>query len=208
VVRYQIVAAHFPRPDHPTLVIAPRKAAQVQQDHRRDPGVVSATESGQAHWIDELVEVVCGDRRPPASDQAFKTITALRHSIAIVSLRLWWRPDAQALDVRNAATHDRVLLIPVILAVILVSCTRCYVGTRAADLLARPFSAAGRDRLGIGPPARLRVPGLGQQRPIARLPVSGRPRLDLPIFLVTARSEEPRGAARATALSARCRHGG
>ena len=53
--------------------------------------------------------------------QAFKTVAALREStkkadpIAIVG-----GSDAQALDSRDAAVHDRQVLIPAILAVVLI----------------------------------------------------------------------------------------
>ncbi|MGA7050174.1 MAG: MMPL family transporter, partial [Mycobacterium sp.] len=121
---YDIVAAHFPAGlTNPTLIVTPAaQAPQVEQAISATPGVVSVTESGRAtigstNWSKWSVVIDA----PPSSNQAFTTIAALRHSMPTRSPEaLVGGPDAQALDVRDAATHDRVLLIPAILAVILI----------------------------------------------------------------------------------------
>lgn len=118
---YDIVAAHFPAGlVNPTLVVAPtNRAAQVQAAITATPGVVSATEAGRS--ASGLTKWSVVTDSAPSSARAFRTIAALRHSTASASPgALVGGPDAAALDVRDAAARDRLMLIPAILAVILV----------------------------------------------------------------------------------------
>ncbi|MCF2135546.1 MMPL family transporter, partial [Mycetohabitans sp. B3] len=108
---------------NPTLVVAPSaQATQVRQAIGATPGVVSVTESGRSGKFGAgLTKWSVVIDAPPSSERAFTTIAALRHSASQASpSALVGGPDAQALDVRDAAEHDRALLIPAILAVILV----------------------------------------------------------------------------------------
>ena len=194
---YQIVAAHFPAGlTGPTLVVAPTaQAAQVAQTIGATRGVVSVTESGHAaigstNWSRWSVVIDA----PPSSEQAFKTISALRHSMTSVSSdALVGGPDAQALDVRNAAIRDRLLLIPVILAVILVV---LYALLRSAlaplTLLAATILGA-LAALGLGSWASLHVfgfPALDNSAPLLAFLFLAALGVDYTIFLVTRAREE------------------
>jgi RND superfamily putative drug exporter len=194
---YQIVAAHFPAGlTDPTLVIAPTaQAPQVEQTIGTTPGVVSATESGQAtigstNWTSWSVVMDA----PPASDQAFKIIAALRHSMTNVSPgALVGGPDAQALDVRNAATHDRMLLIPAILAVILVVLYALLRSALAPPTLLAATILGALAALGLGSWASLHVfgfPALDNSAPLLAFLFLAALGVDYTIFLVTRAREE------------------
>ncbi|WP_301148595.1 MMPL family transporter [Mycobacterium simiae] len=118
---YDVVSAHFPAGlSNPTLVAGPTaRAPQLQAVIAATPGVVSATETGRS--VTGLTKWSVVTDSAPSSDQAFRTVVALRHSTkSVAPSALVGGPDAQALDVRAAAVHDRLVLIPAILAVILV----------------------------------------------------------------------------------------
>ncbi len=118
---YDVVSAHFPAGRaNPTLVAGPTaRAPQLQAAIAATPGVVSATETGRS--VTGMTKWSVVTNSAPSSDQAFKTIVALRHSTkSVAPSALVGGPDAQAVDVRAAAVHDRLMLIPAILAVILV----------------------------------------------------------------------------------------
>ena len=102
-------------------------------------------------------------------------------------------PDAQALDVRNAAIRDRLLLIPVILAVILVV---LYALLRSAlaplTLLAATILGA-LAALGLGSWASLHVfgfPALDNSAPLLAFLFLAALGVDYTIFLVTRAREE------------------
>ena len=194
---YQIVAAHFPAGlTDPALVIAPTaQAPQVEQTIGTTPGVVSATESGQAaigstNWSKWSVVIDA----PPSSDQAFTTIAALRHSITSVSPgALVGGPDAQALDVRNAATRDRTLLIPAILAVILVVLYALLRSALAPPTLLAATILGALAALGLGSWASLHVfgfPALDNSTPLLAFLFLAALGVDYTIFLVTRAREE------------------
>ena len=197
---YQIAAAHFPAGlTNPTLVIAPTaqaaQAAQAKQAVGATPGVVSATESGQAaigstNWSKWSVVLDA----PPSSDQAFKTITALRYSMTNVSPdALVGGPDAQALDIRNAATHDRTLLIPAILAVILVVLYALLRAALAPPVLLAATILGALAALGLGGWASLHVfgfPALDNSAPLLAFLFLATLGVDYTIFLVTRAREE------------------
>ncbi len=116
-------AAHFPAGlTDPTLRHrrAPRGRPQVQRAIRPTPGVVSAVRVGPArHRADAMVGGPRRRHRPPGRRST--PIVALRDSTPRPSPpALVGGADAQALDVRDAAAHDRLMLIPAILAVVLV----------------------------------------------------------------------------------------
>jgi len=191
---YDIVAAHFPAGlTNPTLVVASTaQASQVQQAIGSTPGVVSVTESGQSASGLTKWSVVIDS--PPSSDQAFKTVAALRHSTrSVTPSALVGGPDAQALDVRDAAAHDRLVLIPAILAVILVV---LYVLLRSAlappTLLAATILGA-LAALGIGGWASMHVfgfPALDNSTPLFAFLFLAALGVDYTIFLVTRAREE------------------
>jgi putative drug exporter of the RND superfamily len=201
---YQIVAAHFPAGlTHPTLVVAPTaQAAQVQQAIGTGRGVVTVTESGRAaigstNWSKWSVVIDA----PPASDRAFKIIAALRHSMKNSSDdALVGGADAQALDVRNAAIDDRVLLIPAILAVILVVLYALLRSALAPPILLAATILGALAALGLGSWASLHIfgfPALDNSAPLLAFLFLAALGVDYTIFLVTrAREEAARCGAR------------
>lgn len=194
VTGFDIVDRHFPAGlASPTIVVAPAaQVPQVQQAISATPGVVSATESarsttGLAKW-----SVVID--APPASKKAFSIVAALRDSTATVSPgALVGGADAQALDVGDAAAHDRRVLIPAILMVILLV---LYVLLRAAlappTLLAATILGA-LAALGLGGWASMHVFGfaaLDNSTPLFAFLFLAALGVDYTIFLVTRAREE------------------
>ncbi len=191
---YDIVAAHFPAGMvNPTLVIAATaRGSQVRQAISATPGVVSVTEAGRsASGLTKWSVVVDA---PPSSDRAFNTVAGLRRSVASVDPgALVGGADAQALDVRDAATHDRLVLIPAILAVILAV---LYVLLRSAlappTLLAATVLGA-LAALGLGGWASMHVfgfPALDNSTPLFAFLFLAALGVDYTIFLVTRAREE------------------
>jgi RND superfamily putative drug exporter len=194
VTGFDIVAQHFPAGlANPTEVIAPTgMAPQVQQAITGTPGVISANQSGASTSGLRKWSVVTG--AAPSSPQAFTTIAALRHSTKAMSPEaLVGGPDAQALDARDAAVHDRMLLIPAILLVILVV---LYVLLRSAlappTLLAATILGA-LAALGLGGWASMHVfgfPALDNIAPLYAFLFLAALGVDYTIFLVTRAREE------------------
>ena len=197
---YDVVAAHFPAGlVNPTLVVAPTAAApQVQHAIASTPGVVSAGQtvsaSGRTMW-----SVVID--APPASDRSFGIVAALRDSTHRAAPdALVGGADAQALDVRDAAARDRMVLIPAILAVIL---TVLYVLLRSAlappTLLGATILGA-LAALGAGGWSGSHVfgfPALDNSTPLFAFLFLAALGVDYTIFLVTrAREEAARHGAR------------
>ena len=128
----------------------------------------------------------------PSSDQAFNTVAALRHSTKSTGA-LVGGPDAQALDVRDAAAHDRRMLVPAILAVILIV---LYALLRSAlaplTLLAATILGA-LAALGLGSWASMHVfgfPALDNSTPLFAFLFLTALGVDYTIFLVTRTREE------------------
>lgn len=210
---YQVVAQHFPAGlTNPTLVIGRTDhASALRQAITATPGVVSVTESGRSEsGLTKWSTVIDA---PPSSNQAFTAVAALRDSTrAVDPSALVGGPDAQALDVRDAATHDRLLLIPAILAVILVV---LYVMLRSVlappSLLAATILGA-LAALGMGGWASLHVfgfPALDSTTPLFAFLFLAALGVDYTIFLVTrAREEAARPGARAPMVRAVSATGG
>ncbi|OBK58667.1 hypothetical protein A5653_07165 [Mycobacterium colombiense] len=194
VTGYTVVAEHFPAGlANPTLVVSPADhAAPVQRAITSTPGVVSATEAGRSGSGLTKWSVVID--APPSSQRAFDIVAALRDSTRAADPHaLVGGADAQALDIRDAATHDRVLLIPAILAVILIV---LYVLLRSAlappTLLAATILGA-LAALGMGGWASLHVsgfPALDNTTPLFAFLFLAALGVDYTIFLVTRAREE------------------
>ncbi|OBH54716.1 hypothetical protein A5682_15465 [Mycobacterium mantenii] len=210
---YNVVAQHFPAGlANPTLVVGSTDhASPVQQAIKATPGVVSVTESGRSESGLTQWSVVID--APPSSKRAFSVVAALRDSTrAADPAALVGGADAQALDIRDAATHDRVLLIPAILAVILIV---LYVLLRSAlappTLLAATILGA-LAALGLGGWASLHVfgfPALDNTTPLFAFLFLAALGVDYTIFLVTrAREEAARHGARAGMVRAVSATGG
>ncbi|BAX91684.1 MMPL family transporter [Mycobacterium shigaense] len=192
VTGYDVVAAHFPAGlvNPVAVVAATNRAPQVQQAIAAAPGVVSVSESG--HATTGLTKWSVNIDAPPSSEAAFGTVVALRHSTESAGA-LVGGPDAQALDIREAAAHDRRTLVPAILVVILVV---LYVLLRSAlappTLLAATILGA-LAAIGIGGWASLHVfgfPALDNSTPLFAFLFLAALGVDYTIFLVTRAREE------------------
>lgn len=119
VVGYQKLAKHFPAGlTDPVRVIAHReRAEEISAAIKSTQGVVTVAPAGQSRTGLQQWQVVID--APPASQSAFNSIAALRDSVQRVdSGALVGGSDAQALDARTAASHDRYVVMPAILAVV------------------------------------------------------------------------------------------
>jgi RND superfamily putative drug exporter len=191
---YNVVAEHFPAGlVNPALVVSSADhAPPVRQAITSTRGVVSVTETGRsAAGLTKWSVVIDA---PPSSRQAFGVVAALRNSTHGADPRaLVGGADAQALDIRDAAAHDRALLIPAILAVILIV---LYVLLRSAlappTLLAATILGA-LAALGMGGWASLHVfgfPALDNTTPLFAFLFLAALGVDYTIFLVTRAREE------------------
>ena len=189
---YDVVAAHFPAGlANPVLVVAPSgRAPQVQEAISSTPGVVSVTESGRSKTGLTKWSVVTG--AAPSSDQAFNTVVALRHSTKGTGA-LVGGADAQALDVRDAAAHDRRLLIPAILTVILLVLYALLRSAVAPPVLLAATILGALAALGLGGWASLHIlgfPALDNSTPLFAFLFLAALGVDYTIFLVTRAREE------------------
>lgn len=194
VTGYTVVAEHFPAGlANPTLVVGRTDhAAAVPRAITSAPGVVSVTESGQSGSGLTKWSVVID--APPSSKRAFDVVAALRDSTRAADPHaLVGGADAQALDIRDAATHDRTLLIPAILAVILiVLCVLLRSALAPPTLLAATILGA-LAALGMGGWASLHVfgfPALDNTTPLFAFLFLAALGVDYTIFLVTRAREE------------------
>lgn len=138
VTGFKTLSAHYPSGlTDPTRVIGSTdKTGAITEAIQSTPGVVSANPAGQSATGLTQWQVVTD--AAPASQKAFDTVAALRDSVrkadpaAVVG-----GSDAQALDAKNAAVHDRWVVIPAILIVVLAV---LYILLRAA--LAPPVLVA------------------------------------------------------------------
>ncbi|KDF00386.1 membrane protein [Mycolicibacterium aromaticivorans JS19b1 = JCM 16368] len=130
VAGYRTLSAHFPSGlTDPTRVIGRSDAGgAVEQAIRSTPGVISVNPAGSsASGLSQWQVVLAAE---PASDASFDTIAALRNSVHQADPgALVGGSDAQALDAKNAAVHDRWVVIPAILIVVLAV---LYILLRAA----------------------------------------------------------------------------
>ncbi|MFN8032887.1 MAG: MMPL family transporter [Mycobacterium sp.] len=120
VTGFKTLSAHFPGGlTDPTRVVGSTdKAGAVTAAIQGTPGVVSANPAGQSDAGLTQWQVVIN--AAPASQSAFDTIAALRDSVHKADTgALVGGSDAQALDAKNAAVHDRWVVIPAILIVVL-----------------------------------------------------------------------------------------
>jgi putative drug exporter of the RND superfamily len=121
VTGYQTLAAHFPSglTDPTRVIVHTDRADDVRRSISATAGVVSVTDAGRSGSGLTQWSVVID--AAPASSDAFEIVAALRDSVhAADPSALVGGADAEALDARDAATHDRLILIPAILAVVLL----------------------------------------------------------------------------------------
>ncbi|OBH03287.1 hypothetical protein A5696_07375 [Mycobacterium sp. E2699] len=201
VAGYEVVAAHFPGGmAGPTLVVGPSaRAAELQRAIVATPGVISASETGRSSTGLTKWSVVID--APPSSGRALGTIAALRDSTTSVdSGALVGGADAQALDVRDAAAHDRSVVIPAILAVILAVLYLLLRSALAPPTLLAATILGALAALGLGGWASIHAfgfPALDSTTPLFAFLFLAALGVDYTIFLVTrAREEAARHGAR------------
>jgi RND superfamily putative drug exporter len=189
VTGYEVLAAHFPSGlTDPTQVIGGTgHAAAIQSAITTTPGVVSAANAGSSASGLTQWNVILDT--PPASEDAFKTVAALRESVkAADATALVGGSDAQAVDARDAAVRDRELIIPAILAVVLIV---LYVLLRAAIaplVLVAVMVLSALSALGLGGWASvhlLGMPALDYTTPLFAFLFLVALGVDYTIFLVT-----------------------
>lgn len=130
VTGYRTLSAHFPGGlTDPTRVVGSTdKADALTQAMQTAPGVVSVTPAGQTSSGLSQWQVVLD--AAPASQSAFDSVAALRDSVRKADPgAMVGGSDAQALDAKEAAIHDRWVVIPAILIVVLAV---LYILLRAA----------------------------------------------------------------------------
>ena len=194
---YETLAAHFPSGlTDPTRVIAPDrpKAAEIEQAITATPGVVSANPAGaSADGLSQWSVVLSAE---PASDEAFKTIDALRDSVhAVDPGALVGGSDAQARDASAAAARDRLVIIPAILAVVLIVLYVLLRSALAPLVLVAVTVLSALAALGLGGWASVHLfgfPALDNTAPLFAFLFLVALGVDYTIFLVTrAREETP-----------------
>lgn len=196
VTGYQTLAAHFPSglTDPTRVIAATAKSGAVQRAITDTPGVVSATPAGQSPTGLSQWSVVI--KAEPASDEAFKTIDALRDSVHTADrTALVGGSDAQARDIASAAKRDRLVVIPAILAVVLAVLYLLLRSALAPLVLVGVTVLSALAALGLGGWASVHVfgfPALDNSTPLFAFLFLVALGVDYTIFLVTrAREETP-----------------
>ena len=189
---FETLAAHFPSGlTDPTSVIG---AADLTDAIQNTPGVVSATEAGRSDTGLTRWSVVI--EAAPGTDEAFDTVTALRDSVhAADSDAVVGGSDAQALDARDAAVRDRLIIIPAILAVVLAVLLVLLRAVVAPVLLVGVTVLSSLAALGLGGWLSVHVfgfPALDNSTPLFAFLFLVALGVDYTIFLVTRAREETR----------------
>ncbi|CAN5428061.1 MMPL family transporter [soil metagenome] len=196
VTGFDTLAAHFPSglTDPAQVVGASERAAQIQQAITATPGVVSATPAGESPAGLTKWSVVID--AAPATDAAFDTVAALRDSVQSAdSSALVGGADAQALDARDAAVRDRLIIIPTILAVVLAVLVVLLRSLLAPVLLVSVTVLSALAALGLGGWLSVHVfgfPALDNSTPLFAFLFLVALGVDYTIFLVTRAREETR----------------
>ena len=194
VAGFEKLATHFPGGlADPTVVVADtRRASAVQQAIDSTPGVDSVTPTGQSATGRSSWSVVID--APPASERAFEIVAALRDSVHTVGPAvLVGGSDAKALDIRDAATRDRLVVIPAILAVVLMVLYVLLRAVVAPLVLTAATVLSALAALGLGGWASIHVfgfPRLDSSTPLFALLFLIALGVDYTIFLVTRAREE------------------
>jgi putative drug exporter of the RND superfamily len=194
---YQTLAAHFPSGlTDPTRVIAPTgKAAEIEKAITATPGVVSVNPAGaSANGLSQWSAVLSAE---PASDEAFRTVDALRDSVhAVDSAALVGGSDAQARDASAAASRDRLVIIPAILAVVLIVLYVLLRSALAPLILVTVTVLSALAALGLGGWASVHLfgfPALDNTAPLFAFLFLVALGVDYTIFLVSRAREETPG---------------
>jgi len=194
---YETLAAHFPSGlTDPTRVIASTaNAADVEHAIAGATGVVSvnpagASGNGLSQWSVVLSAA-------PASDDAFRTIDALRDSVhAADPDALVGGSDAQARDASAAASRDRRVIVPAILGVVLIVLYVLLRSALAPLVLVAVTVLSALAALGLGGWASVHLfgfPALDNTAPLFAFLFLVALGVDYTIFLVTRAREETPG---------------
>lgn len=190
---FETLAAHFPSglTDPATVIGTAGLTAAIENT----PGVVSVTEAGRSASGLTRWSVVFD--AAPATDQAFDTVAALRDSVQSVdSGALVGGSDAQALDARDAAVRDRLVIIPAILAVVLAVLLVLLRAVVAPVLLVAVTVLSSLAALGLGGWLSVHAfgfPALDNSTPLFAFLFLVALGVDYTIFLVTRAREETVG---------------
>lgn len=202
VTGFDTLAAHFPggAADPSAVVASTARAARVQRAITATPGVVSVIPLGQSPTGLTKWSVVLD--AAPSSAAAFKTVRALRSSVVSADpSALVGGSDAQALDVRDAAARDRLVVVPAILAVVLLVLYALFRAVLAPPVLVAASVLGALAALGLGGWASMHVfgfPALDNSTPLFAFLFLVALGVDYTIFLVTrAREETPSHGTRA-----------
>ncbi len=196
VAGYETLAAHFPSglTDPTRVVSGTARNPAVGQAIQNTPGVVTATPTadngaGLTQWS-VVIDAA------PASDRSFEIVTALRDSVhAADPDALVGGSDAQALDVRDAAARDRLVIIPAILAVVLAVLFVLLRALPAPPLLVAVTVLSALAALGLGGWVSVHLfgfPALDTSTPLFAFLFLVALGVDYTIFLVTRAREETR----------------
>jgi RND superfamily putative drug exporter len=190
---YQTVAAHFPSglTDPARVVARTEHATAMDRAISGTPGIVSATQAGSADGMTQWSVVIDA---APASDEAFKTIDALRDSVHTVDPgALVGGSDATARDAAAAAERDRLVIIPAILAVVLLVLYVLLRSALAPLILVAVTVLSALAALGLGGWASVQLfgfPALDNTAPLFAFLFLVALGVDYTIFLVTRAREE------------------
>jgi putative drug exporter of the RND superfamily len=193
---YDTLAAHFPSglTDPARVIASTDKAADVQRAIADTPGVVSVAPSGAApNGLSQWSVVLAA---APASDEAFEAVDALRDSVHQADPSgLVGGSDATARDAAAAAGHDRAVVVPAILAVVLLVLYVLLRSALAPLVLVGITVLSALAALGLGGWASVHLfgfPGLDNTAPLFAFLFLVALGVDYTIFLVTrAREETP-----------------
>ncbi|MEV6278834.1 MMPL family transporter [Nocardia sp. NPDC051832] len=197
VTGFDTLAAHFPSGSADPVQIVARSsaAAGLTEVISSTPGVVRAAQTGTAPtgWTRWTVLLDA----TPGSDRAFEIVESLRTRAGSVagSEALVGGNDAQALDSRTAANRDRLLIIPLILAVVCLVLLLLLRAVPAAVLLVAVTVLSALAALGIGSWLSVHLfgfPAMDTAVPLFAFLFLVALGVDYTIFLVTrAREETP-----------------
>ncbi|MEV0712524.1 MMPL family transporter [Nocardia aurea] len=192
---FDTLATHFPSgSSDPALVIARTSAApRVQETLAATPGVVRATDTATAPTGFTRWSVVID--APPASDQAFDIIESMRTRLADIdgAQAVVGGSDAEELDVTTAAARDRMLIIPLVLAVVCLVLLALLRAVPAALLLVAVTVLSAVAALGLGSWLSVHLfgfPAIDTDVPLFAFLFLVALGVDYTIFLVTRAKEE------------------
>ncbi|MGW0180200.1 MMPL family transporter [Nocardia sp. NPDC003345] len=191
------LAAHFPSgSSDPTVVLARQGTADaVRPVLEGTPGTSGVTRAGSHAGMDRWLVTLDA---APESEQAYVTVGQLRDGLAGVpdAAALVGGSDAQALDTRDAARHDQLLVIPLILVVVFAILLILLRAVPAALLLIGVTVLSALAALGLGSLVGTHLfgfPALDTTVPLFAFLFLVALGVDYTIFLVTRAREETPG---------------